>query len=246
MKVFAIALLCYFTGQVCFSETLEIAELTSPVIDEVGLISKSNQQRLAEKITSMHQAGHAQVQIYVIRSLANLTIEEASIKIVDKWRLGGEQQDNGVLILVAPQERRVRIEVGQGVEGVLTDAKSKRITSGVIIPAIKEGRLADGLLGALEVIEKIFLNESPNNELGDSPQSLEKKKRINWPVLIFIGLWLLVSVFGRRGPPGFRRRGSALPYLGGGFGGGFGNGSSSGGWSGGGGGFSGGGASDSW
>ena len=170
-------------------------------------------------------------------------MEAFSIRVAEAWKLGTRGQDNGLLFVVARDDRKMRIEVGGGIEGGLTDAQSGRIIRNTLAPAFRAGRYGDGLYaGAQEAL----------SALGALPQDLRAAPRRAAPrgtgggsLLFFglFGLWLLLSLLGGAG----RRRRSAwgmVPGLGGGlFGGG---GSRGGGWGGGGGGFSGGGASGNW
>ncbi|MGE0761919.1 MAG: YgcG family protein [Bdellovibrionales bacterium] len=216
--------------------------LSGPVVDEVGLLSADQRQQIEQRLHNLHQSGVAQVQVFVTKSLQELPIEQASIEITDQWKLGDKTKDNGILFLIAPNERKLRIEVGQGLEGVLPDAYAKRITDDVVIPYFRKGDMALGVLKGVEAIEGVLLNGEPLPE----PRTSSKGVRLNsW---FFVGLWVLMILFGRIGRRRLRGGGFASGmggYYGGGSSGGFGrSGGSS--WSGGGGGFSGGGASGSW
>lgn len=238
---------------------LTVPPLTAPVIDEVGVIDAGTRGELERLLVDFNRKGKAQVQVLVLGSLAGLPIEEASIRIVDQWKLGTAKADNGVLFLVAPNEKKMRIEVGQGLEGDLPDIKAKRITSDVVKPFFKAGRYAEGIrAGVYSVVGTIDPDALGGADWRSEDagarglffEDKEKGRSIGWWIeLIFFMLFplafFLQSLFR---PRSLSRRGRYYGgWGGGGFGGGgFGGGSGGGGWSGGGGGFSGGGASDSW
>lgn len=226
----------------------KVPPLTRPVIDTAGVLHSASRASLDAALREVRAKGGPQITVLTVPSLEGLTIEQASIRVTDAWKLGGQKTDDGVLFMVSMGDRKLRIEVGQGLEGVLTDADSKRIIEDRVIPYFRAGRPGDGILvGVSSILQKT----SPEliKALGDSPSaaktSRSRGEKIPLPILIFL---IIVFVFlGRRG-----RRGGLLgaltgASLGGRYrGGGWSGGGGGGGWSGGGGGFSGGGASGGW
>jgi len=215
--------------------------MTDPVIDQVGVLRPQDRRDLDAVIRDHNRQGKAQIQVLVIGSLGGLSIEEASIKISDQWKLGTAKQDNGILFLIAPQERKLRIEVGQGLEGALPDAIAKRIVADTVVPLFKARNLSAGIVvGTYQIIK--YIDQEYADQHLSQPEPAPTKTIPGWVVilillfLLFIGRFMPAAAFGGGG----RGRGGGF-YGGGGFGGGGG-----GGWSGGGGGFSGGGASGSW
>ncbi len=213
---------------------LEIPKLAGPVMDEAGLISLSAEREIAQKLQNFRKNYGPQIQVLTLPSLDGVALEEASINIVDKWKLGSAEGDNGVLFLIAAKERQMRIEVGQGLEGMLTDLKSGRILD-LTTPYFASGQYDQGVSIALNAI----MGQLGGDGSGNIPVVSKKKMDRNPMGLIFFVILFFFLIFGGRG----RRRRSWFLYGGGGHGG-FGGGS--GGWSGGGGGFSGGGASGRW
>lgn len=226
-----------------------VPALTGPVVDEAGLLRGADARRLADLATRARAAADGQgvqLQYLVVRSLEGEPIEDYSMRVAEAWKLGTKGQDNGVLVTVAVEDRAVRIEVGGGLEGGLTDAQSSRIIRGTIVPAFRAGRFGAGLYDAgVQIL----------GALGALPSGVAPVRRAP-PATHFSALAILaifVLIFIARVATGFTpRRRSALwwggPWGGGGGrwgGGGFGGGGG-GGWSGGGGGFSGGGASGRW
>jgi len=236
-------LFLFFT---CFAQAeFKVPRLSGPVMDEVGVLRPQDRRELEQILRDYNNQGKAQIQILVIDSLQGLPIEEASIKITDEWKLGTAKQDNGILFLIAPNERQLRIEVGQGLEGTLPDVIAKRIIADTVIPLFKAKNLSAGIVVGTYQIIKYVDEEYANQHLAEPPET-PSKGLPGWAVilillfLLFLGRLLPSSAFS-----GGRRRGGG-GFYGGGFGGGGFGGGGGGGWSGGGGGFSGGGASGSW
>ncbi len=244
-----LGLVCSLWASPVFS--LEVPRHTGPVVDVAGVLSRSDNAKISASLLQFQRAYGPQLQVLVVPDLEDETIEGYSIKVVDAWKLGAEGEDNGVLLLVATQDRKVRIEVGRGLEGDLPDALAGRIIRAGIIPFFKQNQIGAGVLVGLNMIA-----ESVGGKLEGVPApQMRRAKRssgLNLGYLLFLGVFLIgPRMFGRRRRGGFGSGllggillGSMLGGGRGGSGGGFGGG---GGFSGGGGGgFAGGGASGSW
>lgn len=230
---------------------LDVPKLTSPVVDLANAINTNEQAKISASLIQFQKKYGPQLQVLIVPSLEGEVIESFSIKVVDKWQLGQKGKDDGVLLLVAIQDRRVRIEVGRGLEGDLPDALAGRIIRAGILPFFKQGQTSAGILVGLNMIA-----ESIGGKLENIPQprlrKTQRSKEGNLGFILFIIFFLIgPSLFGRRrrgGIGGALLSGLLLSgMMGGGHGGsgGFGGGGFSG-FSGGGGGFSGGGASGGW
>ncbi|CAN5439498.1 hypothetical protein BH10BDE1_BH10BDE1_05920 [soil metagenome] len=231
-----------------------VPQLTGPVVDGAELLDVDQFREIDAALRSVRSSGGPQINVVTVRSLEGETVEGASIKIADAWKVGGAKKDDGVIFLVALEERKLRIEVGQGLEGVLTDLDSKRIIADQVTPFFRAGRPGDGIVAG---VRGILLKVAPDElkKLGDAPAEVQPRSKsrsrgIPWPVLI--GLFILISIFGRGGRGGGGRgilsaiALGSLASSGRGGGGWSSGGGGGGGWSGGGGGFSGGGASGGW
>lgn len=229
----------------------QVPELTGPVVDQAHILDRGTEQKIEAALRYLHEQGGSQITVLTVPSLEGLPIEQASIKVTDAWKLGTAKGDNGVLLLVAPKERSVRIEVGQGLEGVLTDADSKEIVSDSIIPLFRAGDFPSGVLvGVYQIARKtdpnVDLTPYLEGAVQKAPRGGHSPLR-GWVLFIFFILFILFSLLGGGGGGRRRFRRGGFYYGGGGWGGGGGfGGSGGGGWSGGGGGFSGGGASGNW
>lgn len=220
----------------------KVPTLTGPVIDQAGFLTREDRKQLSQLLYDFNRLGKAQVQVLVLKDLQGFEIEPAAIKIAEQWKLGDAQRDNGVLFLVAAQERKLRIEVGQGLEGAIPDITAKRIISDQVLPLFRSSRASAGIVVGVHEILRLA-----DAEFADANIAPNQAKGGKIPIGIVVLLFIIISVLGRfgggRGGRNFRNAGWGG---GGGFGGGGFGGSGGGGWSGGGGGFSGGGASGSW
>lgn len=228
------------------SPFFKVPPLRGPVNDYAHIVPPHTEQQLNQALKTLKKlSGGTELAILTLPQLAGLSIEQASFRIVDQWGLGDRQKDNGVLLLIAQKERRIRIEVGQSHEATLTDAYAKRIIDEFMVPLMRMGKPSQSLLvGTMEIIKRIHPEIKMDSLLIPTAGSHHKKPVKSFYQWILIILFILLSIFGGRGGLLGFFMGSAL---GGrrrrhtGFGGGF-----SGGFGGGGGGFSGGGASGGW
>jgi uncharacterized protein len=224
----------------------QVPPLSGPVVDQANVLSGSTKEDLERYLRQLVDLGGAQIQIATVASLDGLSIEEASIKITDQWKLGKKKEDRGILLLLAPNERRVRIEVGQGLEGNLPDITASRIISEVIVPRLKEGSadraLVDGVLAIVQYTDPKLL-DSLQSLTGSRSEPVASTALSNWSSILLwlIIIFLFMGFFGRHGGGTGFLAGILLGGMGG-----HGRGGSGRGWSGGGGGFSGGGASGRW
>lgn len=214
-------------------------------MDEVHLISSATKNQLAENLFQIRQQSGPQIQVYVTSSLQGESIEQVAIQIFDKWKLGSEKKDDGILFLIAPKEKKMRIEVGQGLEGDIPDVIAKRIISDVVAPFFKRGEFDFGVTQGVAAIGQ-YLNASPEQKAQVQQQVEEHKTNgifglgNGFILIIVVGIWILLFIFN----PSFALN-ILFALMSGGRGGSGGSGGG-GSWSGGGGSSSGGGASGDW
>lgn len=218
---------------------LDIPTLNSPVIDEVGLLGAGSERQLENILFNFKKDTGIQLQVYIIKSLGGDSIESVAIQVFDKWKLGDEKTDRGLLFIIAPNEKRLRIEVGQGLEGDLPDVIAKRIISDVVAPYFKRGEFAVGVFQGVSSIQNYVVNTDPNQKAEIQQNAERQKKGGNfWIILIVAGIWVIIFLIN----PSLALH-LLFAAMSGGRGGGSGGGGS---WSGGGGRSSGGGASGGW
>jgi uncharacterized protein len=230
--------------------SIQVPELTGQVNDYAGVLSASQKAELERLLKETETKTSTQVVLLTITSLSGEALEDFSLRVVEKWKLGQEGIDNGVLLLVAMAERKVRIEVGYGLESLLTDAKSGYIIRKHIVEYFKKGDYFAGIKSGLAAITGII-----NKDFDITPEQLAKfrkqeknSKGDQLPVgLIVLIIIILLSFFKKGGRGRGYRSGAPWIFLGGGLGGGRSSGGSfGGGFSGGGGSFGGGGSSGGW
>lgn len=231
-----------------------VPPLTGPVVDNANMLSPQAKERLSRFLRQLYESGGSQLQVVTLPDLGGVSIEEAGIKLADAWKIGaGGTKDNGVILIFAAAERRVRIEVGQGLEGDLPDVIAQRIIREVIVPRMREGGAEAAIFGGVSAILH-YTDPNYGTAGGEAAAGKPRKGKLNGNavqlvlMLIFFTFLVLPALFGRRrrGLLSAGRRGIYTGGFGGGGFGGGGFGGGGGGWSGGGGGFSGGGSSGSW
>lgn len=207
----------------------QFPSLTGRVVDQAHTLPPAATQTLTQNLAAFEQKTGHQLVVVTVSSLQGVEIEDYGYQLGRHWGIGHRGKDDGVLLIVAPNERRVRIEVGYGLEGTLTDALSNQIIQTVILPEFKRGDMPTGIVNGARAIIGV---------LGGMPYALPAKTAAQqqdiplWAAFLFVAFiifirWrfgvLLIPIGGLRGG-----RGS-----GGGFGGGggsFGGGGSSGKW----------------
>jgi uncharacterized protein len=211
------------------------------VNDTAGILSPEAKSQIERFLADFQRSDSTQIAVLTIPSLQGEDLEGYSVRVAQSWGIGQKGKDNGALLLVAKAERAVRIEVGYGLEGQLTDLLAGRIVDQEIVPRFKSGDFDGGVKAGVQAMAGAVRGAYK----GDPPRQ-QKKQRFPYEALIwllFLGPGVLRMFAGGRGG---RSRGGG--YYGGGFGGGGGGGfgGGGGGFSGGGGGFGGGGASGNW
>jgi uncharacterized protein len=248
-------------------------KLTGRVVDEAHLLTPAQVVDISSKSEALEAASGRQFVVATVNSLEGRTIEDYGYRLGRAWGIGQEQKDDGVILLVAPNERKVRIETGYGARVFLTDAVSSVIIREAILPRFKAGDMGGGIVAGSDQI--ISLMQLPAAEAAKRAQDIgatEAKRETRGgagfvPVIFIVVLFFVIigSIASRAGGKRYRRRrGGIDPWIvlwglneisrasrhggggwgGGGFGGGGGGGF--GGFSGGGGSFGGGGASGGW
>jgi uncharacterized protein len=225
---------------------LDFPALTGRVVDQAGVMTVESRSDVEAKAKALDDKSGIQLVVATVKSLQGNDIETYANQLFRFWKLGEAKKNNGVLLLVAPAEHKVRIEVGYGLEGTLTDALSSVIISSAIIPRFKtndfSGGIERGVDGIISVLSGDSADWQPKANVRSEDPSADFDKLfpiLFFAIMIFI-VWYLIRH--ANGPPsgkgGSGGRGGFIPY-GGSWGGG-------GGFSGGGGSSGGGGASGSW
>jgi len=227
--------------------------LTGRVVDQANILPPEVEQDLTLKLQGLEDATSDQLVIVTLNSLDGYDIEDYGYQLGRHWGIGqdgtranargNKLKDNGILLIVAPNERSVRIEVGYGLEPVLTDALSGLIIREAILPAFRNGDYAGGIVAGSDlIIEQLSLDRGVAIAKAQAAAQQSARAPERPPAWVIILIFIFIALFSRGWLPFF-----LLGGLGGGRGGGFGGGGfGGGGFGGGGGGFGGGGASGRW
>ena len=224
------------------------------VNDYAGALAPAERERLEQKLIQRERGASNQVVVAVFRSLEGESLEDFSIRLAQAWRIGRKGLDNGIILLVFIDDRKMRIEVGYGLEGNLTDAVSSSILRDVVAPRFRDKRIADGISAGLDAIDQAIAGTYQRPAPRPARRSVLDTYWTLFLFLFLVGalLWVIIpalfmaSASRRRGWTG-GSSGWGGPFIGGGgWSGGGGGSGGDGGFSGGGGSFGGGGASGSW
>jgi uncharacterized protein len=253
--IFSIAvLLCLFAS---LALAFDFPPLTGRVVDQAGVISAQAKSDIEAKAKTLEDKSGIQLVVATVKSLEGSDIETYGYQLGRFWKLGEAKKNNGVLLLVAPKERKVRIEVGYGLEGTLTDALSSVIINTAIIPRFKSGDFSGGIERGVDGIISVLSGDSAEWQPKVDVRREDTSSGFDglFPLLFFLIMifiiWYLIRNAGDGRPPGPGSRSTPIIFPGGwgsdwGGGGSGGGGGFDGGFSGGGGSFGGGGASGSW
>lgn len=233
----------------------QFPRLTGRVVDAAHILDDATRARIAERLAAYEAKTSDQVVVATVPSLDGLPIEDYANRLFRQWGLGTREKNNGALLLVAPRERKVRIEAGYGVEGGLTDAISSVIINSAIIPKFRQGDFAGGVEAGANAMVDVLTGDAETWSRRAEQRAEDHGPSIMAVIfyvillLIFIRIMSRIAGGGGGGGSGMHRSRTGrwgpvvLPPVGGGWGGGFGGGFGGGGGGFGGGGFSGGGGS---
>lgn len=236
--------------------------LTGRVVDDAGLLTPDDRAALDTQLASLEATSTDQLAVVTLKSLQGYPIEQYGYLLGRAWHIGQKDKNNGILLIAVPSEHKVRIEVGRGLEPIMTDAMSSIIINHAIVPEFRKGDFAGGIKAGVRDIKDVLLGDAEEvkqRALGarrsDAPDTMQIILMIFW---ICIVLYILYAVYRsalaaqKAGVAGGRRAGRTIiiPGSSDSWGGGWSSsgsgGGGGGGWSGGGGDFGGGGSSGSW
>jgi uncharacterized protein len=202
-------LICTTIAWICLTcaglaQTLSFPALTGRVVDEAGLMSAADRAALTESLADLEAKTTDQLVVVTLKSLQGTTIEDYGYQLGRRWKIGQKDKDSGAMLIVASSEREVRIEVGYGLEGTLTDAATKVIIENAILPRFRTGDFAGGIRsGVADIIQ--LLGGATSTQQGPSA-SAPGNTRPNapaWPVIVLglvaVGLLIYCAVTGGGG-----------------------------------------------
>ena len=254
----ALACLLLLSLAVVPAVALVLPTLSGRVVDDANILDPPTRATLVQKLAELEAKTTDQLVIVTLKSLQGTSIEDFGVQLGRAWRIGQGDKNNGVLLIVAPSDRKVRMEVGYGLEGTLTDAISKLIIENAIIPRFRANDVTGGITRGVDDIISVLTGDA---EEWKQRAAKRPDPELPWGtiLILILALAMFAVVFAMivgamPSDPRSRRRRSASPWSSdpwwtgssGGFSGGGFSGGGSGGFGGGGGSFGGGGASGSW
>lgn len=171
-----------------------VPPLTGRVVDLTATLSSDEIARLEQTLKAFEDRKGSQVEVLIVPTTAPEAIEQYALRVAEQWKLGRKKVDDGALLLIAKNDRRLRIEVGYGLEGVLNDATSKRIIDEIITPKFRNGDFAGGIFDGVDRILKVIDGEP-------LPAPVPKKEPVDLSAIgdyfpfLFIGTLVAGGIF---------------------------------------------------
>jgi uncharacterized protein len=180
------------------AQALDVPPLRGRINDLAGMLSLGEAQQLEDRLRTVEEQTTHQIVVLTLPSLQGDALEDFSIRVVDAWKLGQKGNDNGALLLIARDDRKIRIEVGYGLEGVLSDAIANRIIQEVIVPRFRERNFAAGIDSGIFALIHTVRGEAIPANLGRN--RVWANRRISTMLLLFAGTALFGVLFGLTQP----------------------------------------------
>jgi len=179
-----------------FAAGIEVPTLKERVNDHANMLSSSTEKQLATVLAALEKEESTQIAVLTIDSLDGENLEGFSLRVVENWQLGQEKLDNGALLLVVKNDRKIRIEVGYGLEGVLTDLTAGRIIRNIITPNFKNGNfdrgIADGISAMIASVHGEYAGQG-----GKQENSSNQDNFTGYIIFMFFILFNISKIFGR-------------------------------------------------
>ena len=163
------------------AQAADVPYLTGRVVDTAEILKPETRKQLGEQLRQHEQKTTHQVAVLTVPTLDGESVEEYAVRVFEQWKLGQKGKDNGVLVLVVPQDRRMRIEVGYGLEGTLPDAIAARIIRNVMTPRFKDGDYDGGIVAGVNAIVAQLDGKPSEALVADASSSTRKSEFIPAP-----------------------------------------------------------------
>ena len=208
-----LALSLLVSGQTCAHADVAVPPLTSSVTDETGTLTRDQVASLEQTLRAFEAKRGTQFSVLIVPTTAPETIEQYSMRVVEQWKLGRKNIDDGALLIVAKNDRTLRIEVGYGLEGVLTDATSNRIINAAIVPRFRNGDFYGGITAGLDAMMRVASGEQlpPPQRRAEASDGVGRLLPVLFLLTVMAG-GLLRAVLGRL--PGAAVTGGVVGVLG--------------------------------
>lgn len=180
--------------------TRTLPTLNQPVIDQASVLTASQLKQLSDQVIQLHRTAKAQIGIVIVPSTGQEDIFSFAMRLADQWKLGTEKKDNGIVVAVAVNDRRIQILTGYGLEGVLPDVVVSRIIRNQITLAFKDGNISLGLIAGIREIQRI-LDQDPEiakqaaQQLKEQHDSAIREQESKHQILVYTAIILVVGIF---------------------------------------------------
>jgi uncharacterized protein len=181
---------------------VRVPPLERRVTDLTGTLTADETAAIEQKLAAFEERKGSQIAVLFVPTTGPETIEQYGIRVVDEWRLGREDVDDGVLFLVAKEDRALRLEVGYGLEGALPDAIANRIVEDIVVPRFREGDFTGGVNAGVDAMIQVIDGEplpepeAPQPWPGDGGSGLGGLLTIGFLMVVVVGS-ILRAIFGR-------------------------------------------------
>ncbi|MDF2119189.1 TPM domain-containing protein [Roseiarcaceae bacterium H3SJ34-1] len=178
------------------AQTLTFPVLTGRVVDEAGVLDATDRAALTESLAGLETKTSDQLVVVTLKSLQGTAIEDYGYQLGRRWQIGQKDKNNGVLLIVAPNERKVRIEVGYGVEGTLTDAITKIIIENSILPRFKAGDFPSGIKRGVEDVIQVLSGDAEGMQQRIAQNSAPNITRPDAKIPVWLAIVLVLGGIG--------------------------------------------------
>jgi len=192
---------------------LEVPQLRARVNDYARMLSQGTVRQLDLLLKDLEQRDSTQIVVLTVPSLEGASLEDFSMRVAEQWKVGHKGLDNGAILLVSRADRKVRIEVGYGLEGRLTDLQAGRIIRGIIVPEFKEGRFDRGVVNGVQAMMDVVRGEFKAEDKKDS-RGLGSRDLSNLIPFLLLFVFLVFSLGRVSRPLGTVAGGFFMPFLG--------------------------------
>lgn len=169
---------------------LAVPPLSAHVVDQTGTLSNEQKASLEQTLSAFEARKGTQLAVLIVSTTQPEAIDQFSLRVAEQWKLGRKKVDDGVILVVAKNDRALRIEVGYGLEGALNDATSKRIISEVVVPRFQQQDFAGGIAAGVDQIIRVADNEAlPAPQAKDRPGAANEFQQFA-PVVFIVALGL--------------------------------------------------------
>ena len=206
-------LLCMAVLLPCAAAALEVPALRGRVNDYGGMLPPEAERRLETLLKELEEKDSTQVVVLTVPSLDGDSLEDFSMRVAERWKIGRKGFDNGVILIVSRDDRKVRIEVGYGLEGRLTDLTAGRIIRDRIVPEFRAGRFDQGVVNGVQAMIDVVRGEFKAEDKKDSG-GFGSRDLTNAIPFLFLFVFLVFSLGRVSRPLGTAAGGFFMPFLG--------------------------------